>query len=86
MWNFVIKFRRVDEKDSSLSSPFILGVTINLCVAFGMEEMDHIWNTSIKSKSVTYLNIGSNLITLGQGNKQKFSTNTFALNPIGNLG
>ena len=84
-WNLVIKLRGVDEKDSSFSSPFILGVTNNLCMAFGMEEMDHIWNTCIKFKSTIYLNIDSNLITLGQGNKQRASTNIFALNPIGNL-
>ena len=32
--------RGVDEKDSSFSSPFILGVTINLCVTFGVEVVD----------------------------------------------
>ena len=55
-------------------------------MAFGMEKMDHIWNTYIKSKSSTYLNIDSNPITLGQGNKQKVSTNIFAPNSTGNLG
>ena len=85
-WNMVIKLRGVDEKDSSFSSLFILGVTINLCMDFGMEEMDHTWNTFIKSKSATYLNISSNLITLCQSNKQRVSTNTFALNLIENLG
>ena len=79
------KFKRSGREGHLLTPKNKWGGIFSWCVVFGMEEVDLIWNTSIKIRSVIYLNICSNPIILGQDNKSRVSTNTFALNPIGNL-
>ena len=48
-------------------------VIMFLVCGFGVEEVNSIWNSFIKIRSATYLNIGSNPITLGQGNKLRLA-------------
>ena len=48
----VIKLKGVGEKDSSFSSQFILGVTLKLCMAFGIEDVGFMWSSSTKSDKI----------------------------------